>query len=272
MRAFHLVELDQRRRYQKASCSSAIQYAERKFGIQRRTARELRAVGRELLELPLVDQAFRDGSINWSKTLLLTRICVPKTQATFQKFADESGERPSSGEVVRRLCELYLPTREGGSLEGRKPVHESSYHPEVDVKASGEATVRTEEGPVPPQKNVFERMACDGAEHNGATRGQPPERRSCATTGVGRVGWPSREDGSGDLGEVLAADPAGPDDGEIQVHSGVRGEGLLWKAAHTIARARFCSLRLEREELIQSLVVGVQLFRVLDLAIPRQQQ
>jgi len=237
MRAFYLVELDERRLYQKAGCSSAAQYAERKFGVQRRTARELLAVGRELLELPLVDQAFRDGAINWSKARLLTRICVPETQAawlekardlgatefarevalsekgrlpredgrglprvkfkiqarvsvevhelweaSFQKFADESGQGASEEEVLRRLCELYLSTQESGSPERRQTNSESLYHLVVDVKASGEATLRTEDGPVPLEKSVVERMACDCAVHDGPIQGQDPTAKATQGT------------------------------------------------------------------------------------------
>jgi len=240
MRAFYLVELDERRLYQKAGCSSAVQYAERKFGVQRRTARELLAVGRELLELPLVDQAFRDGGVNWSKARLLTRICVPETQAawlekarelgatefarevalsekgrlpredgrglprvkfkiqarvsaevhelwesSFQKFADESGQGASEEDVLRRLCELYLSTpgcQEGASPNGRKTSSESLYHLVVDVHASGKATLRTEDGPVPLEKSVVERMACDCAVHDGPIQGQDPAAKATQGT------------------------------------------------------------------------------------------
>jgi len=237
MRAFYLVELDERRLYQKAGCSSAVQYAERKFGVQRRTARELLAVGRELLELPLVDQAFRDGDVNWSKARLLTRICVPETQAawlekarelgatefarevalsgkgrlpredgrglprvkfkiqarvsaevhelweaSFQKFADESGQGAKEEDVLRRLCELYLSTDAGGAPEGRPTRNESLYHLVVDVSASGEATLRTDDGPVPLEKSVVERMACDSVVHDGPIQGQDPAAKATQGT------------------------------------------------------------------------------------------
>jgi len=238
MRAFYLVELDERRLYQKVGCANALQYAERKFGVKPRTARELLAVGRELLELPLVDQAFREGAINWSKARLLTRICVPETQSAWlekahamgateferevalsekgrlpredgrglprvkfkiqarvsaevhelwetclQKFADESGQGAKGEDLLRRVCELYLSTsqsQEAGSPERRQTSNESLYHLVVDVRPSGEATLRTEDGPVPLEKSVVERIDC--AVHDGPIQGQDPAAKATQGT------------------------------------------------------------------------------------------
>src|SRR3954452_12665750 len=46
----------------------------------RHTANEKLRVAHELLELPLIDEAFRAGEVSWSKVRELTRVATPDTE------------------------------------------------------------------------------------------------------------------------------------------------------------------------------------------------
>ena len=75
--AFHLVDVDDRRLYQDARQSSALQFAERELGLDRRRARELLRVRRKLGELARIDAVFREGRLGWAKVVRLRRVVSP---------------------------------------------------------------------------------------------------------------------------------------------------------------------------------------------------
>ena len=78
--AFYLAEMQERGLHQMLGYSSAIEYACKRLEMGRRHAQELIVVGRALNELPLVDEAFCEARIRWSRVRLLVRIAVPETE------------------------------------------------------------------------------------------------------------------------------------------------------------------------------------------------
>ena len=104
--AFYLVEMEGRRLYQDTGHSSAVHYAESRLGMEPRRSRELLAVGRKLLELPRMDEAFCRGEISWTQVVMLTRVVSPEHEEAWLLRARESSCRELALEVKR--------TRPGG--------------------------------------------------------------------------------------------------------------------------------------------------------------
>ncbi|HGY90122.1 MAG TPA: HNH endonuclease [Planctomycetes bacterium] len=92
--------------------ASATHFAVERLDMKRRTARDLIAVGRALAELPLVDRAFAEGRISWTKLRLLARICVPETQSAWLEKAEALAL--SEFERLVSTSEAGRPPREGG--------------------------------------------------------------------------------------------------------------------------------------------------------------
>jgi Holliday junction DNA helicase RuvB len=99
--AFYLAELSERRVYLLLGFSSAEHYAEARMDMARRTARELIRAGRDLLELPVVDGAFCDGKLSWTKVRLLLRVVEPETEAGWVELAESVSARELERQVRR---------------------------------------------------------------------------------------------------------------------------------------------------------------------------
>ncbi|HGY91143.1 MAG TPA: hypothetical protein ENK43_08240, partial [Planctomycetes bacterium] len=110
--AYYLFDMQDRGVHQLLGFASATHFAVERLDMKRRTARDLIAVGRALAELPLVDRAFAEGRISWTKLRLLARICVPETQSAWL----EKAESLSLSEFERLVStsEAGRPPREGG--------------------------------------------------------------------------------------------------------------------------------------------------------------
>ncbi len=85
--AFYLQEVDCRALYQLRGFRTTAQYAATQFSIARREARDLLAVGRALLELPVIDQAFAAGEVCWSKVRELAKVASPQHEAKWLERA-----------------------------------------------------------------------------------------------------------------------------------------------------------------------------------------
>ncbi len=91
MLAFYLVEMQDKHLYNDVGCASAAQFAERKHEIPERRGRELVALGRKLLGLPVLDAAFCRGEIGWAKLVLVSRVASPAhEEAWLQRAKDLS--------------------------------------------------------------------------------------------------------------------------------------------------------------------------------------
>jgi len=112
--AFYLNEMQSRGLFAETGHVSATHYAESRLGLKRRTARHCLAVGQALDELPLIDEAFLDGRLNWSKLRTLVPVATPSTEAEWLEKAltltctdleravagARKGDRPRSGRLA----------------------------------------------------------------------------------------------------------------------------------------------------------------------------
>src|SRR3954462_2097144 len=99
--------------------STLVELVMAELDCSRHTANEKLRVAHELLELPLIDQAFRAGEISWSKVRELTRVATAETEdewldAIEGKAAHEvqqlvkghdRGARPSDAPDPQRIAE-----------------------------------------------------------------------------------------------------------------------------------------------------------------------
>ncbi len=121
--AFYLHDMQSRGLHQALGFVSAVQFARQRLEMSRRLARTSITVGAALQELPLIDEAFCQSSISWSKVRLLVKIATPENEkAWLERAAVVSCER------------LDLEVR--GSEAGRPPREDGKGVPTVKFKFS----------------------------------------------------------------------------------------------------------------------------------------
>ena len=79
--AYYLEDMARRGLYQVLGYSSAVHFARDRMSMSERQGRYLITVGRALQELTLIDQAFADGRISWTKVRLLVAVCTPSNES-----------------------------------------------------------------------------------------------------------------------------------------------------------------------------------------------
>jgi Holliday junction DNA helicase RuvB len=85
--AFYLQQVDARRLHQLAGFKSTPRYGMARFGMSRREARELLAAGKALQDLPLIDDAFAQGELCWSKVRELIKVAVARHEDRWLELA-----------------------------------------------------------------------------------------------------------------------------------------------------------------------------------------
>ncbi|HGY89794.1 MAG TPA: AAA family ATPase [Planctomycetes bacterium] len=118
--AFYLADMSERRLFRLFGCVSTAHYARDHLDMGERLARELVAVGRALEELTLIDAAFAENQISWTKVRLLCRIATPETERAWLDRALLLTTRRLEREVT-------------GSERGRLPNADGKGLPEVRV-------------------------------------------------------------------------------------------------------------------------------------------
>lgn len=78
--AFYMAEVAARRLFTELGFPDAARFARQRFGMGKSRAYELIAVGRQLLELPRLDEAFARGELGWSRVRLVARVATPQTE------------------------------------------------------------------------------------------------------------------------------------------------------------------------------------------------
>ena len=78
--SFYLTDLDDRREFCLFGSPDIAHFADEQLGMERRRCNEYLQVGRQLLELPLVDDAFRQSRLCWSKVLALLPVVQTSSQ------------------------------------------------------------------------------------------------------------------------------------------------------------------------------------------------
>ena len=123
--ARYLHDMEERKVYAESGHASAVHFASAKLGCSRRLAQQLVQVGRELLELPKVDEALVDGKLSWSKMRTLLGVVVPKTQDAWIDLAEQSNCRNLLEEAKRCQRGDMPKQRSGGLPETRMTVKAS---------------------------------------------------------------------------------------------------------------------------------------------------
>ena len=117
--AFYLAEMVVRGLHSALGYSSTAHFALTRLGLDRRRCSELVVIGKKLLELPLVDAAFLEGSLAWSKVVELVRIVTPENQEAWLEHAKSRTVRDLADDV-RRVRRGELPRHEN---DGRGTPH-----------------------------------------------------------------------------------------------------------------------------------------------------
>ena len=120
--AHYLFDMQERHLYQVSGHGSTTHFASTQLDMAPRRTREHIQVGRALSELVLLDEAFLDGEISWSKVTAMLPVIQRETQEAWVKFAKERSCRDLAEEVYG--CKPgYLPGEGGGyGLINRKTV------------------------------------------------------------------------------------------------------------------------------------------------------
>jgi hypothetical protein len=108
--SFYLTDLCDRREFCLSGSPDISHFADEQLGMERRRCNEYLQVGRQLLELPLVDDAFLRRRLCWSKVLTL----LPVVQVSSQ---DEWIDR-AMGMSVRQLRKAVSQARQGRRPNG----------------------------------------------------------------------------------------------------------------------------------------------------------
>ncbi len=83
--------------------AGVLDYAVTELQLEPREAKELLLLGKRLCRLPLIDQAFGDGALPYSKARELARVVVPSTQQAWLERAGELNCRELQAHVSATL-------------------------------------------------------------------------------------------------------------------------------------------------------------------------
>ncbi len=151
--AHYLHLVDRRGLYQTAGYRTAAQWAAGRLGMSTREARDLLAAGRALPELPLIDRAFAEGRLWWTKVRQLIKVATPQHEQEWLRKACEltsdelvlevrlsrAGQAPRSRDDRKGLPEVRL------QLGASMPPDVYAMWEQVRRKATDEAGRRTQE-------------------------------------------------------------------------------------------------------------------------------
>ena len=137
IKAFYLLEMDERRLYQESGHASTAHFAETILDLPKRRTTELLHIARKLQELRQLDRAFCNKRLSWSKLRLLARVVVPEHETRWLEHAQRV--------TVRKLI---LGSSDDGTLAGRTPINDSLYR--LTLRKEGKDTLLcTREGDIP---------------------------------------------------------------------------------------------------------------------------
>jgi hypothetical protein len=100
--AFYLVEMDEQGLHVDSGHGSTAHFACAWLDMERRRVNELIQTGRALRNLELLDEAYREGAVSWSKVIALLPVIQVETQGRWVDFARDSTFRTLRATV--RAC------------------------------------------------------------------------------------------------------------------------------------------------------------------------
>ncbi len=97
--SFYLFDMHERRLYVTSGHANTAHFAETQLDMDARRTRELIQAGRTLNGLKLIDDAFRDGEISWSRVVMLLKVVQRETQQGWLDYAKTATCRNLRAEV-----------------------------------------------------------------------------------------------------------------------------------------------------------------------------
>ncbi|MFT7618110.1 MAG: Holliday junction DNA helicase RuvB [Planctomycetota bacterium] len=151
--AFYLDDMHSRGLHQSLGFVSAVQFACQRLDMSRRLARTLIAVGSALRDLPLIDEAFCQGRISWSKVRLLIGVATPEVEKAWLARAETNS------------CER-LEAEIRGAEKGKLPREDGKGLPTVKFKFTAKLGSLAHEGLEKARRKFFDEIGgeCDDAE------------------------------------------------------------------------------------------------------------
>jgi len=149
-----------------------------RIGLDLGAAREHVRVARALADLPLVDEALRQGQVSYSKVRALTRVATPGTEATLLEMAQSS-----TASQLERICRGYRRAQRNAA--GERPEDEADRR-WVRVRDTDDGLVRIDVQLRPDEAAVVRRALEAAMQRGGVSAETPPAtlRRADALVAV----------------------------------------------------------------------------------------
>jgi hypothetical protein len=181
--AFYLQQVDARRFHQLAGFNSTPRYGMARFGMSRREARELLAAGKALQDLPLIDDAFAQGELCWSKVRELIKVAVAQHEDRWLELARRLPIDQLTLEV--RLARAGDPPRDRDDRKGLPEVRlrlDTALPPDVYAKIERARRKIEDESGRPLEEWEYQEAAADlvlSLRDDGTIEGKTRSAESC---------------------------------------------------------------------------------------------
>jgi Holliday junction DNA helicase RuvB len=181
--AFYLQQVDARRLYQLSGFNSTPRYGMARFGMSRREARELLAAGKALQDLPLIDDAFAQGELCWSKVRELIKVAVAQHEDRWLELARRLPIDQLTLEV--RLAKAGEPPRDRDDRKGLPEVRlrlDTALPPDVYAKIERARRKIEDESGRPLEEWEYQEAAADlvlSLRDDGTIEGKTRSDESC---------------------------------------------------------------------------------------------
>ena len=132
--AIWLIEAEETHLYRRLGYTTMIEYMERELYWGPHAANERLRVARELLELPLIAELFRDGDLCFSAVRELTRVAVPSTEEAFL--------RKAQGKTAHHIQQMVAGLKRGDEPDAKPDPRRITKRVVIEVSAETHALWR----------------------------------------------------------------------------------------------------------------------------------
>ena len=170
--ASYLVEAEETQLYRRLGYSTMIEYMERELYWGPHAAKERLRVARELTELPLIAELFRDGELCFSAARELTRVATPATEEAFL--------RKAQGKTAHHIQQMVAGLKRGDAPDAHPDPRRITKRVVIEVSAETYAmwrrtrTVLDDESGVHLSDDDFLQTVCRRATETSAATDDVP--------------------------------------------------------------------------------------------------
>ena len=129
-----LIEAEETQLYRRLGYTTMIEYMERELYWGPHAAKERLRVARELIELPLIAELFRDGDLCFSAVRELTRVAVPSTEEAFLRKAE--------GKTAHHIQQMVAGLKRGDEPDAKPDPRRITKRVVIEVSAETHAMWR----------------------------------------------------------------------------------------------------------------------------------